>query len=125
MSAGRKTGDSGGLPETGEPLTQEQIAAAKARLEKRLHELEHRLDDIEHDLDAPAPADFEERATEREGDEVLEELGSTGLAEIRMIKAALDRIDDGVYGECVACGEWITLERLDAVPHAARCRRCA
>lgn len=106
-------------------LTAEEIAAAKATLEKRLHELEHRLDDIEHDLDAPAPKDFEERATEREGDEVLESLGGAGLSEIRMIRAALQRVEDGVYGECVACGEAISPERLAVVPHAARCQKCA
>ncbi len=125
MSSGKKKSDSEQAPPTGAPLNDAQIASAKARLERRLHELEHRLDDIEHDLDAPAPADFEERATEREGDEVLEEHGSTGLSEIRMIKAALDRVQNGTYGECAACGEWITAERLDAVPHASRCRNCA
>ena len=125
MSSGTDKSDSDPAATAGAPLSDAQIASAKARLERRLHELEHRLDDIEHDLDAPAPADFEERATEREGDEVLEELGSTGLSEIRMIKAALDRIEEGTYGECAACGEWIAAERLDAVPHASRCRGCA
>ena len=124
MAAG-KTSDSGQDVDRTEPLTDQQIQTARARLEKRLHELENRLDEIEHDLDEPAAADFEERATEREGDEVLEELGNTGLAEIRMIRAALGRIEEGVYGDCVACGEPISLARLDAVPHAARCRNCA
>lgn len=94
-------------------------------LRDRLAELEKRVRSIETELDAAAPADFEERATEREGDEVLEDLGSAGLAEIRMIRAALGRIEDGTYGICVNCGEEIAPARLEAVPHAARCIDCA
>ncbi len=124
MAAG-KTGDSRKAADRSASFTDQQVQAARARLEKRLRELESRLDTIEHDLDEPVAKDFEERATEREGDEVLEGLGASGLAEIRMIRAALGRIEDGVYGDCVACGEPISDERLDAVPHAARCRNCA
>lgn len=124
MAAG-KTGDSRKAADRSASFTDQQVQAARARLEKRLRELESRLDTIEHDLDEPVAKDFEERATEREGDEVLEGLGASGLAEIRMIRAALGRIEDGVYGDCVACGEPISDERLDAVPHAARCRSCA
>lgn len=97
----------------------------RKRLTDRLAELEARLGEIEHDLDETPPKDFEERASEREGDEVLEELGATGLSEIRMIRAALDRIDQGEFGYCVECGEPIAEERLEIVPHAARCARCA
>ena len=98
---------------------------ARERLEKRLAELDHRLIDIEHTLDEAKPADWEEAAVESEGDEVLEELGQTGLAEIRMIEAALKRIDDGSYGICPQCGESISEARLEAVPHAPLCRHCA
>ena len=97
----------------------------KARLTTRLAELEDRLTGIEADLDAPVNPDFADRATEREGDEVLESLGSAGLAEIKAIQAALKRIEDGSYGICVVCGEEISPERLDVVPHATNCRKCA
>lgn len=97
----------------------------EARLKGRLHELNARLSGVEAQLDQPVDADFEERATEREGDEVLEGLGNAGLSEIRMIQAALGRIEDGTFGDCVTCGEPISDERLNAVPHAARCRKCA
>jgi RNA polymerase-binding transcription factor DksA len=94
-------------------------------LRERLAELEARLHKIEHDLDEPADPDFEERASERSNDEVLEEIGSTGLQEIRQIRAALDRVKQGGFGECVKCGEEISEERLDVVPYAALCRNCA
>ena len=94
------------------------------RLRDRLSELNERLVEIEEDLDEPANPDAEERATEREGDEVLENLGHTGLAEIRMIQAALARIKDGTFGFCVACGEPISKERLEVLPHTPRCKKC-
>jgi RNA polymerase-binding transcription factor DksA len=103
----------------------EDVSEFEARLRNRLGELTARLSEVEAELDQPADADVEERATEREGDEVLEGLGNAGLLEIRMIQAALGRIADGTFGECVACGEPISEERLNAVPHAARCKRCA
>ena len=97
----------------------------KEKLEARLAELGVRLVKIEHSLDEPANPDFEERATERENDEVLEGLGEAGLAETRMIQAALKRIADGSFGICVNCGADISEERLELLPYAPRCRLCA
>ena len=97
----------------------------EAILKSRLTELSNRLSTVEHDLDEPSDPDAEERATEREGDEVLEGLGTAGLKEVRMIEAALGRIRDGTFGFCVSCGNAISDERLTVVPHAARCRNCA
>ena len=37
---------------------------------------------------------------------------------------ALDRIDDGSYGECEDCGEEIGEARLKAVPYATLCVEC-
>ena len=41
------------------------------------------------------------------------------------IVAALERLDDGLYGVCVACQGEIPVERLEAVPHALTCSGCA
>ncbi len=103
----------------------EDVSKFEIRLRDRLRDLNVRLSGVEAELDQPADADSEERASEREGDEVLESLGNAGLLEIRMIQAALGRVADCTFGECVACGEPISEERLNAVPHAARCKRCA
>jgi len=97
----------------------------RARLTERLSSLEARLDQIESALDQAPPADAEDRATEREDDEVMEHLGQVGLTEIEQIKAALRRIDEGTFGICAACENDISVERLEAIPHATRCRHCA
>lgn len=43
---------------------------------------------------------------------------------LREVRAALARIEEGSYGECLGCGEPIPTKRLDAVPWAAYCVRC-
>jgi len=46
-------------------------------------------------------------------------------ARIASIASALERIDSGGYGLCLACGEAIDESRLVALPAAAMCRECA
>ncbi len=45
--------------------------------------------------------------------------------EMARIDAALKRIDDGSYGECLRCGEEIDPKRLDLDPAATLCIDCA
>ena len=97
----------------------------KLALLKRLKELGGRLNEIEAALVEEHTKDWEDLATEREGDEVLEALGESGQAEIARIQAALQRMAEGEYGVCVQCGEEISEARLDALPDAALCRNCA
>jgi len=101
------------------------IARRKAELEARLADLKGRLVGIEAELDSHQSADWEELATEREGDEVLEGMGLSGQQEIRMIEAALHRIDVGEYGFCGKCGAEIGAARLEALPYTPFCRTCA
>jgi hypothetical protein len=44
---------------------------------------------------------------------------------LEAIDAALARMEAGGYGLCQICGGQISIERLDAVPHADVCARCA
>jgi RNA polymerase-binding transcription factor DksA len=101
------------------------VAQRKQQLEERLAELRRRLSRIGHDLEQPVSANFSEQAGERETDEVLEDLGEAGVQEVRMIGAALQRIENDEYGICVRCGEPIAEERLDILPHTPLCRNCA
>lgn len=97
----------------------------KVQLETRLADLETRLVGIEAELDSHQTPDWEELATERESDEVLEGMGVSGQLEIRQIKAALQRIAEGEYGSCAKCGADIGDERLDVLPYTPFCRNCA
>jgi RNA polymerase-binding transcription factor DksA len=99
--------------------------ARRAELQKLRAELVAKMTEIEHELDTPHSKDSEDRATEIEGDEVLEGLGTSAQHELRMIDAALARIDSGDYGYCTKCGEVISTERLDVLPFTPFCRTCA
>lgn len=41
------------------------------------------------------------------------------------VTAALGRIDAGVFGRCETCGKKIARARVDALPYARQCIRCA
>ena len=101
------------------------LESIKAQLEERLKFLSAKVVEIEEDLREPANPDFAEQATEAEADEVLEGLESSALLEISQINAALNRIDEGTYGECATCGDTVGEKRLKAIPYAAQCISCA
>jgi DnaK suppressor protein len=43
---------------------------------------------------------------------------------LRKVRAALSRIDEGIYGICQQCEEDISPKRLNAVPWVPYCIRC-
>ena len=94
-------------------------------LETRMAELTALLQEIDDELDSHQSKDWEELATEREDDEVLERRGTDAQAEIAKIKAAFARLDEGEFGYCVECGDEIAGERLNVVPHTPFCHTCA
>ena len=101
------------------------VKAREKQLKERLAELDSRLHRIEDHLEQPPEKDWEDRATDIEMDDVLHGLGSAGMVEVEAIHAALNRIKNGIYGECLRCGEEIANERLNIVPHTTLCRDCA
>jgi DnaK suppressor protein len=102
--------------------------AVRARLLRRREELQTRAsrasEDLRHESD-PLSADFAEQVTQRESDDVLGAISESAQQELRLVRAALRRLEEGRYGTCVVCGEPIEEERLQAVPYADRCRTCA
>ena len=73
--------------------------AARRRLEAELAELEDRLQRIEQDLAEPADPDSSERAVQMEDDQSLEGQAAVISDGIASVRRALERIDDGTYGE--------------------------
>ena len=101
------------------------LDVARKTLKTRRAELLGELHEIEDALDDPVPKDWEDAAVERQGDEVLHALGDHDKVEIRQIDAALKRIEDGTYGQCMKCGNDISEERLAALPATPFCKSCA
>lgn len=96
----------------------------RAILLERRARLEARLGAIEDDFEQPRNPDDDDRAVERNNDEVLDELGQTAQNELAAISAALTRLEKGTFGHCVKCGNPIDDQRLEAVPHTPFCRSC-
>ena len=99
--------------------------AIRAQLEDELGKLVARVEEIDAGLSEPGNVDWEEQATETEGDEVLSSMRSLSLTEIDKIKQALHQIDAGTYGTCTRCGVTIPNERLEILPYATTCTGCA
>ncbi len=97
----------------------------RAQLEQLRAELTARRERITaHGRDG-VPADLEEQATARENDDVVNSLGVQIDGELRQISAALARLERGDFGRCARCGEDIEPARLEALPYAEHCIRCA
>jgi RNA polymerase-binding transcription factor DksA len=106
----------------------------------RLEALASRLRD-----DAAAMAEQTHRASGGQGDgelsnapmhladmgteEYLHDLNATLLENQEYLAgealAALQRLDEGRYGDCEECGETIPKARLEAIPYARHCVQCA
>lgn len=99
--------------------------AARARLNNQLARLLERVGKIEGDLRRAPDRDWQEQAIELENDEVLKGLDEMTLGEVRRIRAALGRIEDGTYGACSTCGRPISEERLAAIPSTLTCLACS
>ena len=94
-------------------------------LAHRLADLRAQVANIETDLRQPLDDDFAEQAIDRADDEALDAVEQSALAEIELITKALGRLETGTYGTCTACGGAIAPKRLEAMPAAGSCIRCA
>ncbi|WP_446744821.1 TraR/DksA family transcriptional regulator [Silvibacterium acidisoli] len=56
--------------------------------------------------------------------EMLFSQGSKGHAQLRSVGQALQRIEDGSFGECTHCGNEIGAKRLEAMPSTPYCIDC-
>ncbi|MDP1668333.1 TraR/DksA family transcriptional regulator [Phaeovulum sp.] len=101
------------------------VAKRKTQLLTRLAHLQSRISTIGDELLSHDSRDWEELAIERADEQVLEDLGQSAQSEIRMLEAALKRIEAGEYGSCAYCGEPISEARLDTLPATPFCRNHA
>jgi len=46
------------------------------------------------------------------------------IERLRNVEHALDRLEEGTYGQCADCGRMIQLERLKVLPFTESCVRC-
>jgi RNA polymerase-binding transcription factor DksA len=102
-------------------------AQVRSELVARLAALRERADRIhshQRNTDEPPPSDWEELASFRENDEVVDALDGFTTRDIAMVERAIERIDAGTWGTCARCDEKIEPARLEALPVAALCLSC-
>lgn len=97
----------------------------QAALDALLAEYSARASAISQDLARSHSPDFAEQALQRQNDEVLEALLAEARAGMRQVGLAKLRLAEGTYGDCQRCGEPIEPARLQALPAAEFCLRCA
>lgn len=109
-------------------LTSKQIDDLRQLLQQRQRQLaaaldaELHADDESHtSITAESDADWATADVESESLIAKAERDAKELAETA---AALEKVEDGRYGVCEACGEAIGYPRLLAYPSARRCLAC-
>ena len=99
----------------------------QALVAERRHVME-RVARIQEDLrwfDSNVEPEITEEAQEASLARPLARLDDRGVVVIGAIERALRRMDDGDYGRCEACRQFIALDRLRALPSATTCAPCA
>lgn len=56
--------------------------------------------------------------------EFLFSQGTNGHAQMQLVRQAMERLDDGTFGECQQCGQTIGTKRLEALPWTPYCISC-
>ena len=102
----------------------ERLLALRASLLGDMTQME---DDALKDRSKTAgiPTDMEELGSDDADQEITLSLLGSEKNVLDQIDGALKRIDSGGYGRCEECGEPIAKARLEAIPYAVRCVRCA
>jgi len=106
-------------------LQRERLLALRARLQGDMTQMEDNALNKDHNQTTSMPTDMAELGTGNFDQEfTLSLLGSEKNA-LNQVEAAIERIENGSYGECETCGVKIPKSRLAAVPYAAQCVQCA
>ena len=103
-------------------------AAFRLRLEERRGELTRVIADGRRSDQPVAPDKAIGRLTRQDAlqqQQMSAELIRRHEAELAAIERALGRIDDGTFGLCQRCHQPIAAARLQAMPYASVCVRCA
>jgi DnaK suppressor protein len=105
-------------------LHREKLLALRASLLGDMTQIE---DDAlkDHSKTTSIPTDMEELGSDNAEQELTLDLLGSDKEILDQIEAAIQRIEDGGYSRCEECGEQIPKNRLDAIPYAADCERCA
>ncbi len=99
----------------------------KKRLLERREELLKAVSQSTQDgreADGDATQDVADKAANAYTKEFLFHQSDDNRRTLQLVKEALERVEQGSYGLCVACNDEMQPRRLDAVPWAPHCIVC-
>ncbi len=76
------------------------------------------------ELRSQSPGDLVDAAYDSAQDEISSQLAEVESRELASIENALERMQEGSYGQCEVCGGRIPVARLQALPYATMCIGC-
>jgi RNA polymerase-binding transcription factor DksA len=109
-------------------LSKDDIAAYEHRLRVMLDGYSERTANVEDHTLHPSGDPQGQKEDEGIDDAALEresEVLATIDALSYQVRDALARVEDGSYGTCERCGEAIAMARLEQLPYAVTCAKCA
>jgi DnaK suppressor protein len=98
----------------------------RAGLREQQRDLQETIDRMEKEIrDVSAPtADTMDLSCCSASKEAMAARNNQNHRKLKMVELALERIQDGSFGTCVACDGAIGLKRLQAVPSTSHCIVC-
>lgn len=76
------------------------------------------------EVDSTVPTHIAENATDNQQTETTLLLRRDAQNSLMQVEAALERLESGLYGVCMACGSKVGMDRLKAKPEAHLCMTC-
>ena len=109
-------------------MTDEELSTIRKKIDERIEELESLLGNDAEDT-KPIEPDVSigrlSRLDAMQMQQMALEQHRRQEAELQKLKEAIQRIEDGSYGQCVMCRQPIAPARLEAQPDAILCINCA
>ena len=109
-------------------LTEQQLKDFFAQLEERKSAVEDQLQQIESSTE-PVALDQQSVGRVSRIDAIQQQQMAVAnktqaTQQLQRIESALKRIEEGLFGYCLQCGESITVPRLQVQPEATLCLAC-
>ena len=108
-------------------MEKKKLDSFKKQLEDRQRVLRNRVSSNENEgrsTDETNAQDIADRAASSYTKEFLFHQSNNERQMLNMVEGALSRIREGVFGECISCGNEINAKRLEAVPWTRHCIEC-
>ena len=108
-------------------MDEEELAEIKAHLLQMRDEVlaeSERAYAASQSLGKDGVPDIGDMSSDSYNQEVLMNLSETQRSHVRDIDAALERMDQGVYGLCMRCEEEIAARRMEVRPFSRYCVDC-